>query len=100
MTEPGATQHGQAELRVRKEITGRDFKQIKNGLLASLANGGQPIIEVTDANHENRGELVLTHRFDEQASFQTRSILAVPLLSKGRRLGVIELVNGAEEICP
>jgi stage V sporulation protein R len=50
----------------RKEITGRDFRKVKDGLLASLANGGQPVIEITEANHENRGELVLTHRFDQQ----------------------------------
>ncbi|MEM8886197.1 MAG: SpoVR family protein, partial [Planctomycetota bacterium] len=49
----------------RKEITGREFGPIKQQLLQSLANGGQPIIEVTEANHDNRGELVLTHRFDE-----------------------------------
>jgi len=50
----------------RKEITGRDFGEIKEQLLRSLANGGQPIIEVTDGNFNNRGELVLTHRYDGQ----------------------------------
>jgi stage V sporulation protein R len=50
----------------RKEMTGRDFGEIKSRLLQSLANGGQPIIEVVDANYNNRGELVLRHRFDEQ----------------------------------
>ena len=32
-------------------------------------------------------------RFDETAEFQTQSVIAVPLLSRGRSLGVIELVN-------
>jgi stage V sporulation protein R len=50
----------------RKEITGRDFGEIKAQLLQGLANGGQPIIEVTDGNFRNRGELVLTHRHDGQ----------------------------------
>lgn len=32
-------------------------------------------------------------RFDEMAEFETQSIIAVPLVSRGRSLGVIELVN-------
>jgi diguanylate cyclase (GGDEF)-like protein len=36
-------------------------------------------------------------RFDEASRFHTMSILAVPLASKGRMLGVIELVNGEED---
>jgi stage V sporulation protein R len=48
----------------RPEVTGRDFHEIKRKLLGSLANAGQPIIEVADANFRNRGELVLRHRHD------------------------------------
>ncbi|MGQ0612872.1 MAG: SpoVR family protein [Planctomycetaceae bacterium] len=48
----------------RKEISGRDFHQVKAKLLRSLANAGQPVIEVADANFLNRGELVLRHRHD------------------------------------
>ncbi|MBI3184775.1 MAG: sensor domain-containing diguanylate cyclase [Myxococcales bacterium] len=33
-------------------------------------------------------------RFDEASDFKTRSLVAVPLRSRGRTLGVIELVNG------
>lgn len=33
-------------------------------------------------------------RFDTQAAFNTRSLIAVPLVAKGRSLGVIEIVNG------
>ncbi len=33
-------------------------------------------------------------RFDDQTAFKTRSVLAVPLISRGKPLGVIELVNG------
>jgi diguanylate cyclase (GGDEF)-like protein len=33
-------------------------------------------------------------RFDAASSFRTRSVLAVPLVFRGRMLGVIELVNG------
>ncbi len=45
-------------------ISSRDFKAIKQQLLASLTNWGQPFIYVTDANHDNRGELYLTHRHE------------------------------------
>jgi stage V sporulation protein R len=45
-------------------ISDRDFHTVKEKLLFSLTNFGQPRIEVTDANHLNRGELVLTHRYE------------------------------------
>jgi stage V sporulation protein R len=37
---------------------------VKERLLFSLTNLGQPIIHVVDANHANRGELYLKHRFE------------------------------------
>jgi stage V sporulation protein R len=46
------------------EISGREFKEIKRRLLFQLTNFGQPIIEVVDGNHENRGELYLAHRYE------------------------------------
>jgi stage V sporulation protein R len=48
----------------QREISGRDFTEIKDRLLRSLANGGQPIVEVADGNFRNRGELVMQHRHD------------------------------------
>lgn len=36
-------------------------------------------------------------RFDEASAFHTRSLLAVPLIARGRVLGVIELVNGPRD---
>jgi stage V sporulation protein R len=45
-------------------ITDRDFKAVKEKLLFSLTNFGQPWIEVVDANFLNRGELVLSHRYE------------------------------------
>jgi stage V sporulation protein R len=50
----------------RHEIASRDWRQVKDKLLRSLANGGQPIIEVIDGNFRNRGEVVLGHRHDGQ----------------------------------
>ena len=46
------------------EITTRQYKEIKNRLLFQLTNFGQPIIEVIDSNHSNRGELLLLHRHE------------------------------------
>lgn len=43
------------------EIYSRAFETIKNKLLFSLTNRGQPFILVKDANYENRGELLLWH---------------------------------------
>ena len=46
------------------QISDRDFAKVKQRLLAQLTNQGQPIIEVIDGNHRNRGELLLQHRYD------------------------------------
>jgi len=46
------------------EIESLEFQKVKQQLLSQLTNFGQPVIEVVDANHKNRGELLLIHRFD------------------------------------
>ena len=46
------------------EISTREFKEIKNKLLFSLTNFGQPVVEVIDSNHANRGELLLFHHYE------------------------------------
>lgn len=46
------------------EIDTRNFPLIKKQLLFQLTNFGQPIIQVENANFENRGELLLTHLFE------------------------------------
>ena len=48
----------------RYEIESREFEMIKKQLLKSLTNMGQPIIEVQNANYENRGELLLVHTYE------------------------------------
>lgn len=45
----------------RNEIESRDFHTIKQKLLSSLTNFGQPLIEVESGNYANRGELLLKH---------------------------------------
>lgn len=47
----------------RFEIDTRDFEAIKQKLLLSLTNFGQPVIEVHEINYANRGELLLRHIF-------------------------------------
>jgi diguanylate cyclase (GGDEF)-like protein len=43
------------------------------------------------------GDPSFAPRFDQASAFRTRSILAVPLISRGRVLGIIELVNGPKD---
>jgi stage V sporulation protein R len=45
-------------------LDSRDFEAIKRKLLFSLTNFGQPIVVVQDANHGNRGELLLRHEHE------------------------------------
>jgi stage V sporulation protein R len=42
-------------------IESREFDKIKQTLLTHLTNGGEPILELTDANYANRSELYLRH---------------------------------------
>ncbi len=43
-------------------ISSREFQDVKERLLFQLTNLGHPVIEVVDANHRNRGELLLRHQ--------------------------------------
>ena len=42
-------------------ISSRDFAAIKQALLFQFTNGGRPVVEIVDANHANRSELLLSH---------------------------------------
>lgn len=46
------------------EIVDRDWRKVKQQLLFSLTNFGNPIIVVDDANYENRGELLISNRHE------------------------------------
>jgi stage V sporulation protein R len=46
------------------EIESREFPKIKQRLLFSLTNRGQPRITVRDGNYKNRGELFLEHEYN------------------------------------
>ncbi len=47
----------------QNEIASRDTEQVKQSILFSLTNFGQPYIYVYDGNFQNRGELLLEHRW-------------------------------------
>jgi stage V sporulation protein R len=44
------------------EIATREFKKVKEKLLTQLTNLGSPFLYVDDANFDNRGELLMTHK--------------------------------------
>ncbi len=46
------------------EISSRDFQAVKQKLLFQLTNFGQPLVDVVDANYDNRGELYLRHHYE------------------------------------
>jgi diguanylate cyclase (GGDEF)-like protein len=62
------------------------------GIAGWAAQEGEPLL-VPDVTLDGR----FSSRFDRLTGFTTRSALAVPLRSKGRTLGVIELVHSSEE---
>jgi stage V sporulation protein R len=45
-------------------LESREFQKVKSTLLAHLTNGGEPVLEVVDANYANRSELLLRHLHD------------------------------------
>jgi stage V sporulation protein R len=45
------------------EIVDRDYTKVKNGLLESLTNCGNPIIDLVDDNYQGRGEMYLCHQW-------------------------------------
>ena len=67
----------------------RDLRlKIGEGIAGWVAKEGEPVL-VSDVQQDAR----FTSRFDQISQFQTTSVLAVPLRSKERTLGVIELIN-------
>jgi diguanylate cyclase (GGDEF)-like protein len=62
------------------------------GLAGWVARERQPVL-VADVKHDPR----FAARFDAISGHATRSVIAVPLVSKGRTLGVIEVVSGEGE---
>jgi len=67
----------------------RDLRiKIGEGIAGWVAREGEPVL-VSDVQQDPR----FASRFDQVSQFETTSVLAVPLRSKDRTLGVIELIN-------
>jgi diguanylate cyclase (GGDEF)-like protein len=58
------------------------------GVAGWVAQTGKPAI-VNDAARDPR----FTSKFDSKTQFVTRSILCAPLISRGRTIGVVEIIN-------
>jgi stage V sporulation protein R len=91
----------------RWEILTREFAKVKQRLLQQLTNFGQPIIEVVDANLENRGELLLMHKHegvdlqgdysrDTLANLQQLWRRPVALFTRVEGRGVLQRFDGKE----
>jgi diguanylate cyclase (GGDEF)-like protein len=62
--------------------------KIGEGVAGWVAQTGRPTI-VNDTSRDPR----FTKRFDSETKFETRSILCGPLISRGRTIGVVEIIN-------
>lgn len=62
--------------------------KVGEGIAGWVAKERQPLI-INDVTKDYR----FTGKVDKATSFKTRSILAVPLLAKGRLIGVVEAIN-------
>ncbi|MCX6112393.1 MAG: SpoVR family protein [Proteobacteria bacterium] len=82
------------------EISSREFQKIKDKLLFSLTNFGQPFISVEDSNYKNRSELLLLHRyegFDLKISEARRTMEGVYKIWK-RPINVRTIIQGEKKI--
>jgi diguanylate cyclase (GGDEF)-like protein len=70
-----------------KDVSGFRVK-IGEGVAGWVAQTGKPTI-VNDTSKDPR----FTGRFDNETNFETRSILCAPLISRGRTIGVVEIIN-------
>jgi diguanylate cyclase (GGDEF)-like protein len=62
--------------------------EMGEGIAGWVAETGTPLI-VNDVRRDPR----FSDRFDNVSRFRTRSILCVPLVSRGRTIGVVEIIN-------
>src|SRR5262245_15609729 len=70
-----------------KEVSSFRLK-MGEGIAGWVAQTGKPTI-VNDTGKDNR----FAPRFDSKTQFKTRSILCAPLISRGRTIGVVEIIN-------
>lgn len=84
----------------RFEVDNRNFIGVKAQLLFQMTNFGQPIIQVVDANFENRGELLLIHRFegiDLQPDFLSATLKNV-FVMWGRPVNLVTVMESKQTL--
>jgi diguanylate cyclase (GGDEF)-like protein len=62
--------------------------KVGEGIAGWVAERGEPAI-VNDTMKDPR----FARRFDSQTQFKTRSVLCAPLISRGRTIGVVQVIN-------
>jgi diguanylate cyclase (GGDEF)-like protein len=70
-----------------KDVSGFRVK-MGEGIAGWVAETGKPTI-VNDTSRDRR----FAGKFDSKTLFRTRSILCAPLISRGRTIGVVEIIN-------
>ena len=70
-----------------KEVSAFRVK-MGEGIAGWVAQTGQPVI-VNDVAKDPR----FAQRFDSETRFKTRSMLCAPLISRGRTIGVVQVIN-------
>jgi len=80
-------------------VVGEGAEKIKNvrlamgeGIAGWVAKEGKPVL-VPDVNKDPR----FSNKADRSSNFETKSVVCVPMKSKGKCLGVIELINEVED---
>nr|WP_277621105.1 SpoVR family protein [Thermus arciformis] len=76
------------------------FAEAKKALLFRLTNLGYPIVELLDANHQNRGELLLAHAYEgvELDLRKTKAVLENLHRLWGRPVHLKTVVGGKETL--
>lgn len=82
------------------EIKTRDWREVKEDILGSITNGGNPVIEVVDGNFHNRGELLLKHRYQGRDLDLQYARLTLANLSHlwGRPVNIETIVEGQTKV--
>jgi diguanylate cyclase (GGDEF)-like protein len=62
--------------------------KIGQGIAGWVAATGKPVI-VNNARRDRR----FSPEYDDRTTFKTRSVLCAPLISRGRTIGVVEIIN-------
>ena len=86
--------HGKGELyfQVAEGRAGNSLKQVRlnleSGIAGWVARNAKPLI-VNDVSQDTR----FNKNVDETTGFVTKSILAIPMISRGEVIGVLEVIN-------